>query len=135
MTNVWKKRSNKQKIQEIVKKQALLIKLWQNHQLSQGNKTRWTRCTLLRAKLAPVTEWVHKTLPGMSGVLYKASSHAKHTLGKQNPTTYAANFSQSSAISGTATTAANFSQSLATSGMDVRIASQVSSHANTHTGK
>jgi len=55
----------------IVKKQASLIKLWQNHQLSQGNKTRWTRCTLLRAKLAPVTEWVHKTLPGMSGVLYK----------------------------------------------------------------
>jgi len=66
------------------------------------------------------------------GSALQASSHAKHTLGKQNPTMYAANFSQSSAISGTATTAANFSQSSATSGMDVRMASQASSHA-THT--
>jgi len=64
------------------------------------------------------------------GSTVQASSHTKHTLG--NPTMYAANFSQSSAISGTATTAANFSQSSATSGMDVRMASQASSHA-THT--
>jgi len=64
------------------------------------------------------------------GSALQASGHTKQTLGKQNPTTYVANFSQSLAISGTATTAANFSRSLATSGTPAATANQAQGSAN-----